>query len=383
MSSWALPCGLLVLVLLVQTASRHHALRRLFVWLPIPLWCYGLPMLLHAVGLLPASHSSYQWIAEWILPMALGLLLVSIDVSALARLGAHAMLAMAAGAMGIMLGGVVMVGVLRAWLAANAWQGIGLLTATWTGGSLNMLALQQILAAPQSVFAPLVVVDTLVAYSWMACLMAGKGWETTVNRWLGVRDVSLYPVAKPEESSRHPWSPHQLAAIGLVVVLTLGSRWTASLLPRGSFMASISGWTILLVTTGALLLACVPSIRRFGQAGERIGYAGLYLMLTALGAQASVRALAATPIWIVIGFGVVGCHVLMLLAAGRLFRLPLSLLATASQANVGGVVSAPLVGAVYHPKLAPVGLVLAVAGNALGTYLGLCTATVGRVVLGQ
>jgi uncharacterized membrane protein len=45
---------------------------------------------------------------------------------------------------------------------------------------------------------------------------------------------------------------------------------------------------------------------------------------------------------------------------------------------VGGVVSAPLVGAVYHQSLAPVGLLLALAGNAIGTYLGLASATLCR-----
>ncbi|MEP2790247.1 MAG: DUF819 family protein, partial [Kangiellaceae bacterium] len=39
-----------------------------------------------------------------------------------------------------------------------------------------------------------------------------------------------------------------------------------------------------------------------------------------------------------------------------------------SQANVGGAASAPIVASAFHPSLAPVGVLLAVLGYALGTY---------------
>ncbi len=43
-------------------------------------------------------------------------------------------------------------------------------------------------------------------------------------------------------------------------------------------------------------------------------------------------------------------------------------MALGSQANVGGAASAPVVAAACHPALAPVGILLAVLGYALGTY---------------
>ena len=42
--------------------------------------------------------------------------------------------------------------------------------------------------------------------------------------------------------------------------------------------------------------------------------------------------------------------------------------AVGSQANVGGAASAPIVASAFHPSLAPVGVLLAVFGYALGTY---------------
>jgi uncharacterized membrane protein len=104
-------------------------------------------------------------------------------------------------------------------------------------------------------------------------------------------------------------------------------------------------------------------------------------VLAATGAQADLRALWSAPAWLLVGAGVALLHGLSLLLAGRMLRIPLGILATASQANLGGMVSAPLVGAVYHQSLAPVGLLLAMAGNALGTYIGWCAALLCRSLM--
>lgn len=71
---------------------------------------------------------------------------------------------------------------------------------------------------------------------------------------------------------------------------------------------------------------------------------------------------------------VIAVHAAVLFAGVRLMRAPLFFFAAASQACVGGYSSAPLVAALYQPSMAPVGLLLAVLGNVLGTYLGLLVA---------
>ena len=47
---------------------------------------------------------------------------------------------------------------------------------------------------------------------------------------------------------------------------------------------------------------------------------------------------------------------------------PYFFLAVGSKANIGGAASAPVVAGAFHPSLAPVGVLLAVLGYALGTY---------------
>ena len=134
------------------------------------------------------------------------------------------------------------------------------------------------------------------------------------------------------------------------------------------------------MTTIALGCSFLPPVRRLGDSSALLGYPCLYLVLAATGAQAQVDALLDTPAWILLGVIVVLVHGTILLVAGRIWKIPLGILATASQSNIGGLVSGPLVGAIYHRTLAPVGLLLAVAGGALGTYVGLLAATLCRMV---
>ena len=61
-------------------------------------------------------------------------------------------------------------------------------------------------------------------------------------------------------------------------------------------------------------------------------------------------------------------HVALMFIVGYLIKAPYFFLAVGSKANIGGAASAPVVAASFHPSLAPVGVLLAVLGYALGTY---------------
>ena len=369
--------GLLVL-------ERVRPFQRVFHWLPIPLWCYGIPMALQTAGWLPTNRAAYLWATDLLFPIALGLLLLGVDLRALARIGTQAMLAMAIGVASVVLSGPLLLLLFRGWLPAEAWKGVGMLAATWTGGSLNMLALRTILNVPDAIFAPLVVVDALVAYSWMACLVSCQNLVGPLNRWLRAQQPTApanpTPVDQAEPASR--WWAAGLAVL-VSAGLAMGCRWLAHPLPTGGLVSSTTGWAVLFVTTLALALSWSRRIRALGQQGSHIGYICLYIVLATLGAQASFKAFLGTPIWAVLGFAWVACHAAILLLAGRWLRLPFGVLATASQANIGGVVSAPLVGAVYDQTLAPVGLLLAVAANAVGTYLGMGAALIAKLLSGS
>jgi len=384
--AWSL-AFLVATVVTVVSASRQDIFRGLFRWLPIPLWCYLLPLAAQALGWISPDPAVYSAIATHLLPLALGCLLLGADLPSFLRTGRPAIMAMAIGALGVVIGTPLGVWCLRRALGPEAWKGAGALAATWTGGTMNLLAVRTLLATPDTLFAPLVVVDAVVAYGWMACLVAASGFREPLNRWLRAPSKSVasdeWRVASERRDETHLQRRLETSACGACALgLTVAARLVAAHLPASRFVSSATGWTVLLVTTAALGFSLLPAVRRMAERGGAVGYPCLYLVLAATGAQASLQALWSAPAWLLVGAATLLLHGLLLLAAGHLARIPFGVLATASQANVGGLVSAPLVGALYHTSLAPVGLLLAMAGNAVGTYLGLFSAGLCRWLLG-
>jgi uncharacterized membrane protein len=73
-------------------------------------------------------------------------------------------------------------------------------------------------------------------------------------------------------------------------------------------------------------------------------------------------------------------HVIILLLTAKLIRAPFFFVAVGSQANIGGAASAPIVASAFSPALAPVGVLMAVLGYALGTYGALVCAFLMQAV---
>ena len=82
----------------------------------------------------------------------------------------------------------------------------------------------------------------------------------------------------------------------------------------------------------------------------------------------NVLAIFDNPGFFVVGFIWMLIHALLLIGVAKLIKAPFFFMAVGSQANVGGAASAPIVASAFHPSLAPVGVLLAVLGYAVGTY---------------
>jgi uncharacterized membrane protein len=365
------------LVLLLKALRDRKPFDRVFNILPVPFWCYMLPMLGTAVGLFPSASPLYKLLSQWLLPVCLSWLLVGVDVKAVVGLGRRAVILMAAGFGGIVAGCFLAGILLRPWLPAGSWMSLGALSATWTGGSANLLAVKEFLSIPEDLFSPIVVTDGLFAYAWMSLLVAVSGHAARFDRWTGAGsdwEAGAAPSVRPLPAGL-------LLFLGLVLA---GASVLISLhLPSLGGWLKPGAWAVLIVTTASLALASGLSYAGRGapESVEKTGGFLLLILVASLGAQADVTAAARFPVFLAAGLLVLTVHGLVLLAAARWAKIPLALLATVSQACVGGVVSTPMVAAVYRPALAAVGLLLAVAANAVGTYVGLAAAALCRLVM--
>jgi len=370
---------------LVLGLSRHERTRRYFELLPAVFWIYFLPMLAATCGLIATKSPVYGLITTWLLPASLVLLLLPVDIRAILRLGPTALAMFFLGAAGIIAGAVLSFALFKPLIGGEFWSGFGALSASWTGGSANMIAVKEALAVPDAVFAPMVIVDTVVPYLWMGIMIAMVGLQPAFDRWNRADRTILEHLGESTlEHLATGGSRRTLAGIGLALGVAFAGGGAAHLiarqLPLVKDVVTPYTWTIMIVTVIGILLSFSP-LRKLERSGaSRTGYDLLYFVLTAIGAKASIASIGSALVLIAAGLLIVAVHVLFSLVGARLLRAPMFLVAAASQANIGGVASAPLVAEVYHPGLASVGLLLAILGNVVGTWLGIFCAQLCRMV---
>ena len=323
-------------------------------------------MLASTFGLVDAKHPIYQTICTLFLPASLALLLLSTDIKAIMRLEKSVLIMMAAGSAGIMIGTPMAFFTVKKWVGDNMWSGFGALSASWIGGSANMIAVKEAIGTPDAVFTPMVIVDTIVPYAWMGILIAFAAFQPAFDKRnrsdRAVLDELAEHVASIERAEKASFSGAKLAVIIAIASISAAiSLYLAKFMPSMKNVMTSYTWAIILASIIGIALSFTPARRLEGFGASRIGYFMLYFVLTAIGAKASISHMGATAFLIAAGFMIVAIHAIVLIIVGRIIKAPMFLMAVASQANIGGVASAPIVAAVYEPGLASVGLLLALS----------------------
>lgn len=369
---------------LIFWASGRARLQKLFELTPPVIYAYFLPTISTTLGITPLDSPAYEWMIRYLLPVALLLIMITVDLQSIARLGALALLMVVAGTAGVVLGAPIALLISDPWLPPDAWKGLAALSGSWIGGTANMVAIAESVGTPDAMLGPIIVVDTVVGYGWMGLLLFLSGWQARFDRRIGARTEAIEAANQRLAELNCDRRPLELR--DGAVVLGLGFAGAALAVSAGNRLPpfgdppiiSHTTWAVLLVVTAGLLLSLTP-LRRLERAGaSKLGYLALYLLLTAIGARADLAAVLEAPALLGAGILWIAIHATILLAVARLARAPLFFFATGSMANIGGAASCPVVAGVYHPAMAPVGLLMAVLGYVLGIYAALgCAAILG------
>jgi uncharacterized membrane protein len=363
-------------------------LQPLFRVTPAVIYVYFLPALSTSLGITPASSPAYDWMIRYLLPVSLLLLMVTVDVRAVVRLGSKALIMMLAGSAGIIIGGPVALALLGRFLPPDTWMGLAALSGSWIGGAPNMVAIKESVGTPDSLMGPIIVVDTVVAYGWMGVLLFLSSFQGKIDGWLRADTDAIDALDGRLAVADDERRPMEVRDLTIILGLGFGAAavciWVGDKLPLlgDPTIISHTTWTVVLVTSLGLALSFTP-VRRLEQVGaSRAGYLALYLMLTAIGAQADLKKVVEAPLYLLVGVIWLGIHIAVLFIVARLVRAPLFFIATGSMANVGGVVSAPIVASVYRRSLAPVGVLMGVSGYLIGIYGALLCAWLLSLVAG-
>lgn len=377
---------LLTLLAALFAANTTKWGKKLFGIVPLLVFAYFLPTALSNTGFIPMEESFplYGFVTTWLLPTSLVLLILAVDLPGIMKLGRNAGLLFLLGTLTIILGGplaVLLFGwALPAGLGDQAWKGLAALSGSWIGGGANFVAVGKQVGVSDSTMSLMVVVDVLIANVWMAVLLTFAGKEKSMDEKIHADRTSLdecrRKVEEYQASVAAPTTlPHLLAILALGFASTGLAKFVAPFMPSLGFLNNFT-WVVMIVAALGFAYSFTPLRKLDGVGASAVGSTFLYLLVTTIGAKADFNQildpdnfglLVVAAVWMIF-------HAILLLVARYFLKAPIFFLAVGSQANVGGAASAPIVAAAFHPSLAPVGVLLAVAGYLVGVYGGIVCA---------
>ena len=375
-------------VIFWTSGSSNPLLKKFYSFVPALLLCYFIPGVYNTFGLIDGETTKlYNPIARDVfLPAALVLLTLSIDLKGILGLGWKMLAMYVAAVLSIMLGAVVAFQ-LMAWLhpqtvAGSTWGGMAALAGSWIGGGANMLAMKEIFEVDATTFGQFAVVDVGVGYVWMAVLIFFASRAPAMDKRSGADTTALDDLR--DRVANYQAQHARIPALGDLMVMA-GIAFGAVALSHGlagplanwfaanvSWSSSVSMdkpfvWVVLLATFIGLGLSFTRARELEGVGASKWGSMFLYFLIACIGMQMDLLALLEKPWLFALGVLWIGVHIVLLWLAGKLLKVPFFYFAIASQSNIGGPASAPVLATAFHPALAPVGVLLGTLGYAVGT----------------
>jgi len=383
--------GILALIFW-SSAHPHPGFKRFYTYVPALLLCYFLPGLLGTLNVISGDHSQLYFVASrFLLPTSLVLLTLSLDLAAIRRLGGKIIVMFLAGTAGVLIGGplsILIVSICSPETVGGVgpdavWRGMTTVAGSWIGGGANQTAMKEVFGVGDQVFSAWVAVDVVVANVWMAFLLFGAGRAAKIDEKNGADTLAIEHLKKKIESYqrehlRVPSLTDFFMILGLGFMATaLGHLGADTLAPyieqnyptlaRFS-LTSRFFWLIVIATTLGIVLSMTKARTLEGAGASKLGSVFLYILVATIGMKMNLMAVFERPGIFVVGFIWITIHAVIMLTVGKLIKAPFFFVAVGSQANIGGAASAPVVASAFHPVLAPVGVMMAVLGYALGTY---------------
>lgn len=384
---------MIILALIFKTSSSNHpGWKKFYKYIPMLLLCYFIPSLLTTMGVVDPEESELYYVASrYFLPASLVLLTISIDLKEIFKLGPKALIMFLSGTIGVIVGGplaILAVSLVSPETVGGAgpeavWRGMTTIAGSWIGGGANQAAMFEIFKPSSRLFTIMITVDVIIAEIWMAFLLIGVGKSEQIDRFFKA-DASAVEHLKnkmQEFSTRIARIP-SLTDIMVILGIGLGATGLAHLigsaladyiqinapfLKRFSLTSSFF-WIIILATTFGLLLSFTKMRKIEGAGASKVGSVFIYFLVATIGMKMDILKMFDNPGLFLIGGIWMLIHIGFMVLTAKLIRAPYFFLAVGSKANIGGAASAPVVAAAFHPSLAPVGVLLAVLGYALGTY---------------
>lgn len=370
--------GLFILapILVIYLESRFSIVKKIGA----VLICYGVGLVVGNMDILPEGADKYQdMISTITIPLALPLILFSIDVKSWIKRMRSAITAFITGLVSVLITIIAGYFIFRGSLE-NIWQVSGMLVGVYTGGTPNLAAIKTALNVSQELYLMTHTYDLIISGIFLVFILSvGQRvflWFLPPFKHSENQDTS--EDIQEEENfesyegifKKEVFLP-LLAAFGLSVAI-LGISYGISLLVPADYSTAA---VILLITTFGIVFSFIPKIKKI----KKTFQFGMYLILIfslTVASMADISKLSniSFSLFYYVAFAVFGSHVIHI-ALARIFKVDADTVIISTSALICSPPFVPVVaGALKNREVILTGMFVGIAGYAIGNYLGVIVA---------
>lgn len=367
--------------ILVYLETKTKA--KLFEYLPAIVILYFVVMSLSTLGVWNKTDeitATYKAFKSNLLPAMIFLMLLQSDIREILKMGRKILLTFFLASFSISIGFILMFIMLHNSFEPEAWKTFGALSGSWMGGTGNMVAIQSSLGLESDKMGNVLLIDSIDYAIWVMTLLALVPFAKQFNQWTNADGTILDKLGSKLET-KQTQNPIDFASLfmllGLALMVSVIAQSLAPLLPTTSFLTNTT-WVVIFATLAGVLFGMTPIGKE--ASAQPLANIMLYLIVALIASRANFSELNDAPFYIMSGFIIIAIHAIIMVIFAKLFKLDLFTLGVASLANIGGVASAPILAGAYNKALIPIGVLMAMMGYIVGTFMGLGVARILEII---
>lgn len=347
-------------------------------------------MLLANLNVIPTSATTYDIIWDYIVPLAIPLLLFNANIKKIWRESGRILIIFLLSSVGTLLGVFISYLLLKNQIP-DLYKMAAMMTGSYIGGGVNFAAMAEAFNSDPEWVSALVVADNLLMALYFFVLLAipsisffrkkynhphideiesgisSQEGETLAAKYWGRKEISLKDIAFAMSIS-----------FLIVWISTDLSHYLASIIPTGNFILNLInglfGNRYLLITTFTMLLATfLPNFMSEIKGSQEIGTFLIYIFLVVIGVPASIKIIITrSPLLLVFTGVIVLVNMIVSLVLGKIFKFNLEEILLASNANIGGPTTAAAMAIAkgWNKLIGPI-ILAGVFGYIIGNYFGI------------
>lgn len=362
-----------IIVYYVDRWENKH-IQSVFDWVPAILLAYLIPACISMlIGEDYSTADIHQYNKSYFIPFAIIAVMSSLSIPQLKSIGWKPIAIFIIGSFWIAIFPIILSlflldSALVSELLINQeyWKGVPTIVGSWIGGSTSQLVLKELVDCPENIFLTVLVIDNILVNIWTILMFQGIKKTNTINRWMGITNLSMPENIKKQEGQRmNPIIAFLVLLSTILLVNLLIQSFIAKIIVLSIvgllFSNFIKSWNFdFALNLGSILILIVMAVL------------GLKLKFDSI--QFDIEFLGFLIVWLI-------SHFIIMLIAAKIINVNVAWVPIASMANVGGIATAPAVTAAYEKSWMPHAIILAILSMATGTFWGMLTIYLYRVVV--